>query len=55
MDKAQLELIAKAAEHKAQLIRELEPKPWKRTEKQKEAYDTYTQLAAYARRAIEIE
>ena len=49
-----LATIADRAEHNAKLLIELEPKPWRRTKAQNDAIDTFRQLAAYARRVIEL-
>lgn len=47
--------IADEAGHRAQLIVELEPKPWRRSEEQSDAIDTFRQLAAYARRVVAMQ
>lgn len=51
---AALQEIADAAQHRARLIAEIEPKPWLRTQEQNDARDTFSQLAAYCRRVIEM-
>jgi hypothetical protein len=46
--------IANAAEHRAKLLKEFEPKPWRRTKEQNDAIDTFQQLAAYCRLVIKM-
>ena len=54
-DTVTLNTIAAHAEHQSALLRNLEPKPWRRTTQQKDAIDTFDQLAAYARRVINMQ
>lgn len=54
-DATSLLQIAKAAEHRAKLIRELEAKPWRRTTEQNDAIDTFDQLAWYCRKVVAMQ
>ena len=45
--------VRDTAEHKAQLIRELEAKPWRRTREQNDMLDTYEQLSRYCQRVLD--
>lgn len=47
--------IAEGAEHRAKLIAELEPKPWRRIQEQRDAWHTFTCLAAYCREVIKMQ
>lgn len=49
-----LNFIIENAEHQAKLLKELEPKPWRRSEEQKDAIDTFEQFGRYARRILQM-
>lgn len=50
-----LRAIANNARHQARLIRELEAKPWRRSQDQNEDLDTFDQLAHYCERVISMQ
>ena len=49
-----LRQIAEGAEFRANLIKQLEPKPWRRGKEQNDTLDTFQQLARYCRKTIAI-
>ena len=54
-DREAIERAAMLADHKARLIEELEPKPWRRSARQRDALRTLRAFAAYSRQLVECE
>ena len=48
-----LRSVRDIAEHKAQLIRELEAKPWRRSKEQNDMIDEYMQLSRYCQYVLD--